>query len=467
MSVMDNFDCESRIKLVKKLTTMAPDINDFDAVLGCVSNMDKVHELIYNDYTYTINTTATIDVGDDITFELEPPVRVNDKPVELAFVLRTTRGINHLKSFIRKCREDYEIMRNNKLGAELYYFDQIVHPDARDHLIFVKTRFETGRTFDNIYFEGKEELRARVEHFLTRPDWYAKRGIPHTLGVITYGEPGCGKTSTNKAIAKMSARHVINVKFSDIRTKTQLKNLFYSPLLHVHNNETNKTEVYKIPINRRYYQIEDIDCMGDIVLRREYRMNLIEAKEKSDKSEKTEKPETDKPDKTDKFDKEDELFDIKEFLKAGMKKDIQEEKAEMLAEDGITLDDLLNIFDGTLEIPGRMLSITTNHIDMIDPALIRPGRIDKIVHFLPCNAEVARQMFEGFYEQPFDIKAFEGLQKHHVSQAKVNQIMFNNMNTPYVAISELITESKKRNVKKTRRVKQPSPTDTRKDDHQD
>ena len=45
--------------------------------------------------------------------------------------------------------------------------------------------------------------------------------------------------------------------------------------------------------------------------------------------------------------------------------------------DTLTLAGLLNVLDGVVDTPGRMLIMTTNHPELLDPALIRPGRIDK------------------------------------------------------------------------------------------
>ena len=42
----------------------------------------------------------------------------------------------------------------------------------------------------------------------------------------------------------------------------------------------------------------------------------------------------------------------------------------------MNLSDLLEAFDGVLEMKGRMMVLTTNHFEKLDPALIRPGRID-------------------------------------------------------------------------------------------
>jgi ABC-type multidrug transport system ATPase subunit len=82
------------------------------------------------------------------------------------------------------------------------------------------------------------------------------------------GDPGCGKTSTIKAIANETKRHVIEVHLSDIKTNAQLKHLFYNEELMVFNPVTNKAETLHIPISERLYVIEDIDAMKSVVLKR-------------------------------------------------------------------------------------------------------------------------------------------------------------------------------------------------------
>ena len=45
--------------------------------------------------------------------------------------------------------------------------------------------------------------------------------------------------------------------------------------------------------------------------------------------------------------------------------------------DDLNLAGFLNVLDGVVETLRRMLIMTINHPEMLDPALIRPGRIDK------------------------------------------------------------------------------------------
>jgi len=44
--------------------------------------------------------------------------------------------------------------------------------------------------------------------------------------------------------------------------------------------------------------------------------------------------------------------------------------------DRVTLSGLLNAIDGVVDSEGRVFAFTTNHIEKIDPALLRPGRAD-------------------------------------------------------------------------------------------
>ncbi|KAH6645644.1 putative mitochondrial chaperone bcs1 [Truncatella angustata] len=58
----------------------------------------------------------------------------------------------------------------------------------------------------------------------------------------------------------------------------------------------------------------------------------------------------------------------------------------------VTLSGLLNALDGVASQVGRVLIMTTNHIEKLDEALIRPGRVDK-VRFQLADHDVLLQLF--------------------------------------------------------------------------
>ena len=45
---------------------------------------------------------------------------------------------------------------------------------------------------------------------------------------------------------------------------------------------------------------------------------------------------------------------------------------------------------------GLKFIVTTNHLDRLDPAIVRPGRIDEVIEIGPLPLACARQMFPGF-----------------------------------------------------------------------
>jgi chaperone BCS1 len=63
----------------------------------------------------------------------------------------------------------------------------------------------------------------------------------------------------------------------------------------------------------------------------------------------------------------------------------------------ITLSGLLNALDGVSAQEGRLLFATTNRYQSLDPALIRPGRMDIHVEFRLASQYQARELYQRFY----------------------------------------------------------------------
>lgn len=63
----------------------------------------------------------------------------------------------------------------------------------------------------------------------------------------------------------------------------------------------------------------------------------------------------------------------------------------------VTFSGVLNAIDGVMSQEGHLLFMTTNHPDLLDPALIRPGRADVHVELSHADAAMAKRMFMAFY----------------------------------------------------------------------
>lgn len=386
-----------------------------DAVVHFVTTLPTMKSLLsVTHHDYLPNEFEPVCLDTDVYFELQD-LKVTEGALEIVKfkIFSYEHDIQYLQTFVDNCNADYERRMANKLGTHRYYFDQVVQTKVKgttqnplpvSHLLYTKTKFVTNRTFDNVFFEERDHVRDRTTFFLENRAWYDKKGIPYTLGFMFHGPPGCGKTSTVKAIAAEGRRHIINVQLSEIKTKAQLQHLFFNDEIHVYNG-TN-TERYTIPVSERLYVIEDIDAMGDTVLRREWKKPTVTAPKKV----------SDDP-----------------FLAA---REEQEKDKEV-----IDLSFLLNLLDGTLEANGRILAISTNFPERIDSALIRPGRIDMIVNFKKCNRAVIQEMADAFYDKTMSIPDDANLD-YKWTPAEVNQILFRNFSEPEKAIAELVAMSR-------------------------
>jgi chaperone BCS1 len=63
----------------------------------------------------------------------------------------------------------------------------------------------------------------------------------------------------------------------------------------------------------------------------------------------------------------------------------------------VTFSGLLNAIDGIAAAEGRILVMTTNHVEKIDAALRRPGRSDVELKIELADEDQARRMFERFF----------------------------------------------------------------------
>lgn len=66
-------------------------------------------------------------------------------------------------------------------------------------------------------------------------------------------------------------------------------------------------------------------------------------------------------------------------------------------QSSVTFSGFLNALDGVASGEERVIFLTTNHPERLDPALIRPGRVDLSVSIEDANPAQAKELFLRFY----------------------------------------------------------------------
>ncbi|KAL6846854.1 hypothetical protein ACP4OV_022707 [Aristida adscensionis] len=197
--------------------------------------------------------------------------------------------------------------------------------------------FEHPATFDTLAMDPleKEAIIDDLSAFKEAMDYYTKVGKAWKRGYLLYGPPGTGKSTMIAAMANFLDYDVYDLELTAVKNNTELRKLFIET--------TGKSIIV----------IEDIDCSVDLTGKR--------------KDKKVEK-------------KPDDQGEDKPKLPLDPNKD-----------DGtkVTLSGLLNFIDGLWSACGgeRIIIFTTNYKEMLDPALIRRGRMDKHIEMSYCRFE--------------------------------------------------------------------------------
>ena len=73
----------------------------------------------------------------------------------------------------------------------------------------------------------------------------------------------------------------------------------------------------------------------------------------------------------------------------------------------VTFSGLLNTLDGVASSEERIVFMTTNHLDRLDPALIRPGRVDVKQEIGLASKSQLQKMYTRFYPDQIPARAEE------------------------------------------------------------
>ncbi|KAF8448793.1 P-loop containing nucleoside triphosphate hydrolase protein [Boletus edulis BED1] len=185
----------------------------------------------------------------------------------------------------------------------------------------------------------KDMLLADCRDFLCSEDWYAERGIPFRRGYLLYGVPGSGKTSLIHSLAGELGLDIYVVSLS---SKGMSDNTLTTLMGHVPS--------------RCILLLEDLDAAFTRSVSRDSLSTGVPATSTST---------TNNSDTND--------------------------------GSTLSLSGLLNSLDGVAAAEGRLLFATTNHIERLDPALSRPGRMDVWVNFTHATKWQAEGIFKCFF----------------------------------------------------------------------
>lgn len=445
-----------------------------EALLERVSNLPQAKRLRLNT-RFVVTNTDPIEVSNEIFFQVTSfESSPDEEPLVKMKVFSYEKTVVELRRWLDDVRINHENEKQCSLNGKRFIFEENVVMAPKDTdgtyrldtlppvLSFHMNQFQTNRHLYNVYGSEVKTAYKRIKLFLEKPSWYEKRGIPLTFGVLLHGPPGTGKTSFIKAIANDTDRHIVSINLSECTTKKQLRNLFFTDRLTSINN--GQAIAYKIPQSKRIYVFEDIDCLSDVVLDRRaqdpYSPEPSEASyenshdlselEKVDSSSKSQYPHFHSKNGSLLLDQDvectgsDKSLCAAEFDSGSSRREqhiFQDEKKDNthVHPEKLTLSFLLNLLDGVVETPGRIIIMTSNYPERLDKALIRPGRIDLILRFGYCTLEVINEMFQSFYE---DISLeFEGIVRHEITPAKLNQIMFEHCFEPEKAAQQIIMKT--------------------------
>lgn len=270
--------------------------------------------------------------------------------------------IYDLEIFLKECMDSYKKYIQDTFNKNQYYWC-FLHAEPDNELVYSEKIFTTNRTFNSIFFEEKKDYLKSLDFFLKNEKWYINKGIPYHFGIFLHGSPGCGKTSIIKATIHYTGRHVISVPLNRIKTCGQLEAVFYDDDINGKN----------IPMNNRIYIFEDIDCLCNIVKSRDFK------NKKSNNSD----------------DDADNSIEYKLLMK--MVSDKSNDKLYS-PDDDLTLSCFLNIIDGILETPGRIMIMTSNYPGTIDKAILRPGRIDINLELKRASIKILQEILVFFYD---------------------------------------------------------------------
>ncbi len=202
-----------------------------------------------------------------------------------------------------------------------------------------------------------EQIADAVELPFLYADLFAEHQLPAPKGILLYGPPGCGKTLIAKAVANSLAKKVAD-KTGDDKGQSYFINIKGPELLNKYVGETE----------------------------RQIRLVFQRAREKSEEGWPV----------IVFFDEMDSMFRTRG---SGISSDME----------STIVPQLLSEIDGVEGLRNVIVIGATNREDLIDPAILRPGRLDVKIKIERPNAVAARQIFARYLTDEIPIAPDENI----------------------------------------------------------
>ncbi|KXX73993.1 putative mitochondrial chaperone BCS1-B [Madurella mycetomatis] len=246
------------------------------------------------------------------------------------------RSVEPIKRFLETCRDFADKQREAYITVRI---SKRSYDESWDTSIL-----RPHRPLETVHFDEnvKAALVADIDSYLdpnTRK-FYNGRGIPYRRGFLLYGPPGTGKTSLSLALASKFGLELYLLHMPSVRDDEALERLFTA-----------------LP-PRCIILLEDIDAVG------------IKRRAKSDDDDSSDDSSTDSE-----SDSDDEDYN----------------------RSHVTLSGLLNVLDGVASQEGRIVLMTSNFAEKLDKALVRPGRVDKMIYLGHISPRSSELMFLRMY----------------------------------------------------------------------
>ena len=352
----------------------SPDNGYWDRNDNFITN-NNGYEIIQDDY---FNITKNIQglVKEEVKEKSRYNERTDFKDIYTLKLLSKKLSILEIEKWIEERVKEYKkYLISKSLDNQLLL--SITYNIDKKNIQVESSIWESSITFANSYFNNKDKIVKQIDFFLNNKDYYLEKGIPYNMGILLHGEPGCGKTRFIKQLINYTGRHAIDIKLNDSFDFDKLKNIIYKEEIK---------EDYIIPQNKRIIIFEDIDAVGKTF------------KDRKLENECDIPPE---PNLNLKFDDNNiELID-KTPLKKKNKPEMLDSKFLEIIKDKSTRDNnlalFLNMIDGINECSGRIIVMTTNRINYLDKAIIRPGRIDLLIECKKCDKDDIYCLIKNFW----------------------------------------------------------------------